>query len=100
MEEYLEESAAQRDLMLENSLRRFKLLEQKISGELDEEADIGKQQENAFMALVDEKIEDVNDELAKEVNTREEDVGCLKTSLEVKFFCSIFRMMFLRFKKQ
>lgn len=77
------DSAAQRELMLENSQRQFKLFEQRLVERMEQETAEDKSQEKRLASSVETKSASVSTDLGKEINAREEDMEMLKATLEV-----------------
>jgi hypothetical protein len=62
-----------------------KVLEAKINERFNQEAEIRKEIERRFSALIDDKFNAIKIEISKESRNRYESIENLKTYLEVKF---------------
>lgn len=63
-----------------------KVLEAKINERFNQEAEIRKEIERRFSALIDDKFNAIKIEISKESRNRYESIENLKTYLEVKYF--------------
>ena len=78
------DSIAQREVMLENKKKQFKMFEQKQLELMEREMAAIKEQERAFMAHIEEKTVVIRTDIAKEASVREEETENLKASVEVR----------------
>ena len=77
------DSAAQREILLEEKRKQDKLFEQKVMERFEVEAADKKEQERRLMALIEDRSNAIRTELGQEAAAREEGVESLKSCMEV-----------------
>lgn len=86
IQKQIDEERAKSETLMDAKNQYVKVLEAKINERFNQEAEIRKEIERRFSALIDDKFNAIKIEISKESRNRYESIENLKTYLEVKYF--------------
>ena len=83
IQKQIEEERSKSESLMDSKNHYVKVLETKINERFNQEAEIRKEIERRFTALIDDKFNAIKIEISKESRNRYESIENLKTYLEV-----------------